>query len=427
MGKSRDKQHLTEEDLMAAGRSGFDGSHPDWGKIQAQHRQDYASSVRTFEDLGLTNQVARQMHDRDMARNARPYADLFMTPRESTEALATVCKDMVDGAIANAQRNAEKAAQEGRPQAETLDVRDVTIKGAEVLAVDANNFNEHQGDAYLNTVVAVPVSLESLPSAAADKVRAASEDIGVPVTDKTRILFPLNVAIKNPRAQYQEPVFDSDGNPRGHAVLGQAQRGISDADARAFVSAPDPSYPGSGLPRFTDYKFMVRQAGEDATAQQRFAQAPTIKEVLDNTERYSDTDRSKAMRAAKGLAICHATGIQRGALLNFRCSQLEAALQRSIGGLTPTERRKHASGENVEPKPAKGRISVMGDGSLSDKRWATAADVGTLMGGSISHLQRNKKDITVEMPPKIKAILDNTARAANELRARRSSGAGIGD
>ena len=427
MAKKREAVVLNEDDLMAAGRAGFDGTHPNWSKVQSQHREGYASSVRVFEDLGLTNQVARQIHDRELARTARPFSDLFATPRESTEALATVCKDMVDTAIASRQRGAQRAAEAGQPVTSTLDPRDVTIKGAEVLAVDHNNYNEHQGDAFLNAVVAVPVPVASLPSAIQASVRTNSEQMGVPVTDSTKILFPLSVAVKNPRAQYQEPILDSNGNPRGKAVLGVAQRGVSDEEARAFISKPDPTFPTSGLPRFTDYKFMVGVAGADATSAQRYEQAPTIKEVLDNTDRYSDAVRSKAMRAAKGLTLCHTTGLQRGASLNFRCRSLEAALQRSIGGMTPTERGKHAAGDHVEPKEAKGRISVMGDGSLSDKRWATAADVGTLMGGAVSFLQRNRRDITVSMPAETRAILSNTARAADEVRARRDAGAGIGD
>ena len=427
MAKPAKKKVLTEEELTAAGRAGFDGSHPGWAKTQASHRESYASAVRHFDEMGVSGQVARQIHDRKMAREARPYADLFMTPRESTEALASVCKDMVSAAIASAQQRSERAAQSGQAQAAKFDPRVVTIKRAEVLAVDHNNFNEHKGNAFLNAVVAVPVPVSSLPSAVAANVRKTSEEMGVPVTDSTRISFPLNVAIKNPRAQYQEPVFDTDGNPVGHAVFGEAQRGVSDPDALKFISKPDPSYPDAGLPKFTNYKFMVNRAGQDATPEERFRQAPTIKEVLDNTEQYSDEDRSQAMRAAKGLAMCHTTGIQRGALINLRCRSLEAALQRTIGGLTPTERDKQASGEHVEPKPARGRISVMSDGSLSDKRWATAADIGTLMGGDLSHLQRNRKDLEVPMPPRERKMLDNTLRIAEERRSRRSAGAGIGD
>lgn len=415
----------TKDDLEVAAHAGFTGEHDGAAALREGHLARHVGAIKKFEDLGLMTRRARERNDADAARDARPCADLYLSPADQAKALANTCRSFVDSAIARNQTERESADRDGRSVPDKIDPRVVTVKGAEVLVSDVNSYREDgSGNVMMDAIVAIPVTVGHLDPDVAQRVKQQSEAAGVPMSDKDRMWFPLTVTIKNPREQFQEPYYTSDGHQRADAVLAQAITEIPEAAAREFAGKPDPDFPSTGQPRLMDYKFLNDQLGEGATRKDRMEKAPTIHAVLSDSNRYSETDQGKAMRAAKGHVFARRSGIQRGAKMNFRCTSLEATLRRSVGEHTPAERIASAKGETVEPKAAMGAVSVKADGSLSTSRWAgSVGQVGMLSGGGITSVHRNRASTRIAIPDDVAATLRHT----REVRERRSSSQSIAD
>ena len=429
--KRQDDKPLTPEQLEAAGRAAFTGAHQDWPKIQSERAERYAAGSKAFTDMVNEFRLRTAIdprRDSDIARmrsKARPFSDLFFTPEESVRLLADRCKNMVDEGIAHRQLQALAAADLGEARRSEFNPRDATIKGAEVLAVDTGRYKEHQTGAYLRTLLAVPVPLRHLPEDKQAVVKAKSDQMAVPLSQDENILFPAMVVVRNPRNQYQIPSVNSEGEPCAQTELGLANHRVTYADAKKFAALPDPRIPSLGPPQFNDYKFLVEHFGSVESAHERsdYGGAPTLASVIDDTERYDGKTRSNALNTAQGMVMAERSGLERGAILDLRCTSLEATLRRSLGEMTPKQRQDQAKGYEITLSKPTGSLPVGVDGSLSSRGACSAPVVGIIGGGTIMKLCRYRTTDHLVMPAAEREIMVNT-RA--RLRQRRGSD-GIAD
>ena len=122
---------------------------------------------------------------------------------------------------------------------------------------------------------------------------------------------------------------------------------------------------------------------------------------------------------AKGMAMAHRSGLQRGAILNLRCTSLEATLRRSLGEMTPKQRQDHAKGSEITLSKPTGSLSSAGRWQLvfeSLGECLPQPSVPSAVARSPS-LRRSRVNAQVVMPDAERKIMANTRARLQQRRS----------